>query len=63
MSSARPKLAAVPDAEAPLDLAGDIYAKGREKREDREHWAKVHIRGDRAQPISLPDRIRGLFRR
>lgn len=57
MRSGRAKLAAVPDADAPLIIARDIYAAGREKREDRSHWAKVHIEADKR---NLP---RGWFRR
>jgi hypothetical protein len=55
MSARRGNLQAVPPADKP-DMAGDIYADGRTKREDREHWARVLIDADRR---NLP---RGWFR-
>jgi hypothetical protein len=42
----RNKLTVVPDGQ-PLDMGNDIYAEDREKREDRERWAKMHIEADR----------------
>lgn len=57
MSAGRAKLKAVPSADAEPDMGEDIYASGREKREDREHWANVHIEADKR---NLP---RGWFRR
>lgn len=51
------KLRSVPKSDKPLDLAKDIYAAGREKREDREHWARVHIEADKR------NLSRGWFRR
>jgi hypothetical protein len=63
MSSARRgKLAAVPSSDAPLDMAKDIYAADRKKMAEID-WAAVHIRGDRAAAISLPERIRSFLRR
>jgi hypothetical protein len=41
------KLSIVPRKDKPLDLGGDIYAEGRDKREDKERWARVHIDADR----------------
>lgn len=55
-------LRAVPD-ELPLNLAGDIYAEGRERALDREHWAQLHIISDRGPRISLGERCRRVFKR
>jgi hypothetical protein len=50
----RTKLRAVPKpVEAPLILAGDIYADVRAAAKDRERWAKVHVAGDRREPLDI----------
>lgn len=40
----------------------DIYAADRAKIKATD-WCALHIRGDRAEPVSLPDRVRGGWRR
>lgn len=40
------KLRAVPKADKPLDMAGDIYAKARAEIAARD-WSKVHIEADK----------------
>lgn len=40
----------------------DIYAADRAKIKATD-WSAVHIAGDRAEPVSLPDRVRGVLRR
>jgi hypothetical protein len=37
------------------EIANDIYEPDRKKRLSID-WAKVHIRGDRSEPIHLSDR-------
>jgi hypothetical protein len=55
MRKSKGNLHVVEQNDAPREIAGDIYAKGREKAEDRGHWARVHIEADKR---NLP---RGLF--
>lgn len=62
MSGRRARLAAVPDADRPLEMGRDIYAADRKKMASID-WAAVHIRADRAPAISLPERIRRFVRR
>jgi hypothetical protein len=33
-----------------------------ERQRRRDHWAQVHIEGDRAPPLNLGHRARGIFR-
>lgn len=56
------RLKSVPSPDKPLDMADDIYAKDKAKIASID-WAAVHIRGDRAPPISLSDRVRQIVRR
>lgn len=38
-----------------------VHVRLAERRQGPEHWAKVHIQGDRAKPIFLP--LPSLFER
>jgi hypothetical protein len=60
---AKPDLTVVRDepSDRPSDLADDIYAAGRAKANDREHWRRLHERGDRREPVFLTDRPKRRF--
>jgi hypothetical protein len=55
-----PKLALVEQADAP-DQPTDITGALRRDIEARD-WARVHIAGDRAKPVSIADRIKRVWR-
>lgn len=59
MSSARrkPDLHLVGKPSGRRELTPEELA---EQKRRRDHWAQVHIRGDRSKAINLPDRMRRL---
>ena len=57
----RRRLQVVSDEPAAAEAADDIYAAVRAKRA-RIDWSRLHIRGDRAEPVFMPDRPRGRWR-
>lgn len=48
----KPQLRSVPKGE-PV-MGPDIYARDRDKLEDRERWARVHIEADKRKPLFGP---------
>jgi hypothetical protein len=54
----KPALRIVDQAEQPTDITLEL----RKDIEARD-WARVHIAGDRAKPISIADRIRRVWLR
>ena len=50
-----------PEHNEPQELG--LYAETRMVADDHERWARCHIRGDRASPITLAERIRSVVRR